>query len=265
MSLSPCSSSPFSSPFSSPDALVPGTPLIGVLDDLAIGLGAMKAYAAAALRRAVPGGLVLDLGCGTGPDLALLAAAGMRPIGLDRSAALLAEAAARLPSTPLVRSDAAALPFAAAAFDGCRIERVLQHVESPAAVLGEVARVVRPGGALAVFEPDWTTITIASELSEASEVDALFARARHPRIGGDLPDLVSAAGFAIDDVVTEASRTERPEGVPWDIDAVVGRANSEDRVDAATARRWLAEQRQRAADGRFEARWSKVLVVATRR
>ena len=49
-----------------------------------------------------------------------------------------------------------------AAFDGCRIDRVLQHIADPAAAIGEMVRVLRPGGVLVAFDNDWETLTVDS-------------------------------------------------------------------------------------------------------
>lgn len=53
------------------------------------------------------------------------------------------------------------LPFNTAAFEACRMERTLQHVRDPDAVVDEILRVLRPGGRVALLEPDWETLLIA--------------------------------------------------------------------------------------------------------
>lgn len=83
--------------------------------------------------------LWLDLGCGVGHDLDEGA------VGVDPSVALLTEARHRRPTTKLVAARGEGLPFRASIFEGCRIERVLQHVIDPSLVLREVfRRVDRP-------------------------------------------------------------------------------------------------------------------------
>jgi SAM-dependent methyltransferase len=52
-------------------------------------------------------------------------------------------------------ADAHSLPFASASFDGAWADRTFQHLADPAAALGEMARVVRPGGRLVVADPDY--------------------------------------------------------------------------------------------------------------
>jgi ubiquinone/menaquinone biosynthesis C-methylase UbiE len=55
---------------------------------------------------------------------------------------------------------AEALPFADASFDGALAARLLLHVADPAAVFGELARVLRPGGRLAAMDWDFDTVAV---------------------------------------------------------------------------------------------------------
>ena len=252
----------FTSVDASPDPAV----LVASLDRSAGWLAAMKAYVAATVATACPGGLVLDLGCGAGHDLRLLADAGLRAIGLDLSRVMVAEASRRVGSvTGLVQGDGVELPFADASFDACRTERVLQHVTGPGAMLAEVARVVRPGGLAAVFEPDWTSWRVDTTVTGAESIAAELHSIRQPAIGAQLPALVEEAGFRISDVVTEASVIYRLEDVPIGVETGLARAVDEGRVDTDLARRWLTEQHERDAAGTFRLHQAKVLVVAHRR
>ena len=54
------------------------------------------------------------------------------------------------------------MPYEDATFDGCRIDRVLQHIADPAAAIREMVRVLRPGGVLVAFDNDWETLTVDS-------------------------------------------------------------------------------------------------------
>lgn len=99
--------------------------------------------------RAGAGGCdVLDLGCGAGFVANELARAGHRVTGADLSEDAL-EVARRHDSTGGVRyerADACRLPYGAASFDAVCAMDFLEHVEEPAKVVAEVARVLRPGG-----------------------------------------------------------------------------------------------------------------------
>jgi demethylmenaquinone methyltransferase/2-methoxy-6-polyprenyl-1,4-benzoquinol methylase len=95
------------------------------------------------------GSTVLDLACGTGDLCRELAAAGHRPIGADLSFGMLA--AART-AAPLFQADALRLPVPDAAVDGVTCGFALRNFVDLPAFLAEVARVVRPGGRIALLE-----------------------------------------------------------------------------------------------------------------
>ncbi|MFH8435689.1 class I SAM-dependent methyltransferase [Streptomyces sp. NPDC018007] len=117
------------------------------------------AYAAAVgLLGLRPGDTVLDAGCGTGRALpALRAVVGPRGtvLGADLTPAMLAEAvrAGRGGSGALLRADVARLPLRDGGVDAVFGAGLLSHLARPEADVAELARVVRPGGALALFHP----------------------------------------------------------------------------------------------------------------
>ena len=99
---------------------------------------------------ALPSGArVLDLAAGTGDLCRDLAAAGHRPVGIDLSFGMLA--AART-DAPLVQADALRLPVGDGVADGVTCGFALRNLVDLAAFVGEVARVVRPGGRIAFLE-----------------------------------------------------------------------------------------------------------------
>ena len=176
------------------------------LDLTARGLAAMKHYIVAA-HDVAGSELVLDIGCGTGHDLDLLADAHIPALGIDPSTQLLEAAQRRLqvsrPGAPLLRATGEAIPLRDASVGGCRIERVLQHVADPALVLSEAVRCLRPGGLLTVFEPDWSSLRITSD---AFDSDASWlVRVKQPEIGRALWELVERAGCDVVDRVEELS------------------------------------------------------------
>jgi demethylmenaquinone methyltransferase / 2-methoxy-6-polyprenyl-1,4-benzoquinol methylase len=95
------------------------------------------------------GSLVLDAACGTGDLCRVLTDAGYWAVGLDNSAGMLAHANA---SVPLVLADALSIPFRTAAADGLTCGFALRNVVDLGRLFDEAARVVRPGGRMALLE-----------------------------------------------------------------------------------------------------------------
>jgi len=136
------------------------------LTRMAVELGAVKSGLHGLLRPA-PGAEVLDVGCGTGADVRALAAGDPgggggggcgRVTGVDNSTRLIDEARAQSAGLDLPVdfqvADAHELPFPDRSFDAVRAERVFMHLPQPDRALGEMIRVVRPGGRLLVADPD---------------------------------------------------------------------------------------------------------------
>ena len=96
----------------------------------------------------VPGGLVLDMGCGCGATLGLLRQAGYGVLGLDRQVQPQAVSAAGEACGRIIRADMARLPLAAGSVDGLVCECVLSLLADPLDVLRQCLRALRPGGVL---------------------------------------------------------------------------------------------------------------------
>lgn len=98
-------------------------------------------------------GVVLDLGCGTGALAQALLATGGRVVGLDFSLPMLAVARQRAAGRwAVVAGDALALPLANGSVAAVATAFTLRNVVDLPAALAELARVLRPGGRLAVLE-----------------------------------------------------------------------------------------------------------------
>jgi SAM-dependent methyltransferase len=111
--------------------------------------GALTAQTAGALLDAVGAKQdtrLLDVACGPGFIAGAAAQRGAAVVGLDFSAAMIAEARRRLPVLTFQEGDAEALPFDAASFDAVAMNFGLLHLARPDAALAEALRVLRPGG-----------------------------------------------------------------------------------------------------------------------
>lgn len=179
---------------------------------------------------------LLDLGTGTGGLLRELAHRKPRPhraLGVDRSAAMLA----RVPPLPsgwaTTVADARALPFESGSFDAagaCYLLHVLSGADQRA-VLGELLRVLRPGGRLVVVTPAIPARGAARWIARALD---WLAADRPDRYGGlralDPRGKLVRAGFEILETrwsargyVAICVLARRPAG-PTALDAAVGEA-----------------------------------------
>lgn len=162
---------------------------------------------------------VLEVGCGTGAMLRSLARrAGFdgSAIGIDQSPAFI-EAAGRFAAAEGVADrlrfevgDAHRMAFPDASFDAVIVNTVMSHVGDPGAVMAELARVLRPGGKLVIFDGDYASLTYAyadaglGQLMDKALAEATF---NNPRIMRDLARLLRAHGLELlsawGDAVTE--------------------------------------------------------------
>jgi ubiquinone/menaquinone biosynthesis C-methylase UbiE len=117
------------------------------------------------LAPATTGQQILDVGCGIGYSamrLAEVVGASGHVVGVDKNEVFIREAQRRadergLPVTFQV-GDAVSLEFPDHSFDLCRTERMLMYLDQPEQGLDELIRVLRPGGALVIFEFDYDAI-----------------------------------------------------------------------------------------------------------
>ncbi|MDQ3785459.1 MAG: ubiquinone/menaquinone biosynthesis methyltransferase [Actinomycetota bacterium] len=96
-----------------------------------------------------PASVVLDVACGTGDFCRELEARGFRANGFDNSGGMLGRART---AAPLVQADALALPVAGGAADGVTCGFALRNVAGLERLFFELARILRPGGRIAILE-----------------------------------------------------------------------------------------------------------------
>jgi demethylmenaquinone methyltransferase/2-methoxy-6-polyprenyl-1,4-benzoquinol methylase len=129
--------------------------------------------------RLTPGATVVDLACGTGDLCRELTRSGLTPIGADLSFGMLANART---AAPLIHTDALRLPFPDAALDGATCGFALRNFVDLPAFLVELARVLRPGGRIALLD----VATPPNRLLRAGH--SIYFGKVVPRIGALLSD-----------------------------------------------------------------------------
>jgi SAM-dependent methyltransferase len=139
----------------------------------ALGLGgAAEKEVTEELLELAKGDVVLDVACGPGNItrrlLSHVGAAGLA-VGVDVSEPMLARAVAdtHAPNATYVRADAQQLPFRDASFDAVCCYAALYLVEDPFAVISELARVLSPGGRIAVLTSVYRGPLVMRALSRA--------------------------------------------------------------------------------------------------
>ena len=152
-----------------------------------------------------PGDRVLDMGCGGGRHAFSVYRRGADVVALDMSEKDLREVEVMFRAMELegevpagatataVRGNAYALPFADASFDRVIAAEVLEHLPDDVDAMTELARVLRPGGLIAVTVPRWGPEKVCWALSE----DYHEVEGGHVRIyrGSELVSRLKATGL----------------------------------------------------------------------
>ena len=124
---------------------------------------------------------VLDVGCGTGKQLAANRTRfpGLALIGVDRSIEMLRIARRRDPSVAWVHGDGQALPLVSSTVDYVTNQYSYPHIPDKRAFVREVFRVIRPGGCFVIQNidpwsmPDWIIYRFFPEAREVDYIDFL--------------------------------------------------------------------------------------------
>jgi len=153
-----------------------------------------------------PGERLLDVGCGCGAVLGILAGAhpGMTFAGIDREprqieAARRHLAALGVTDADLRVGDAAAMPWPDGSFDHAYLMWFVEHVPRIGPILAEVRRVLRPGGTITINETEYESYQVWPENADWDHLEA--AMFRHfqdhgqPHAGRRLGPLLLEAGF----------------------------------------------------------------------
>lgn len=158
------------------DAIAPRYDLVNRVMTFGMDVGWRRATVAAL---ALSPGVVLDIAAGTGDLCRELGARGHTAVGVDLSWEMLAHARTE---APLVQADALHLPLPAGAVDGATCGFALRNLADLPVFFAELARVVRPGGRIALLEVAEPTSALLRR------GHALYFTKVVPRIGGWLSD-----------------------------------------------------------------------------
>jgi ubiquinone/menaquinone biosynthesis C-methylase UbiE len=145
--------------------------------------------------KGAPGRRLADIGGGTGNYALALRREGWEPVVVDRSAEMLARAAAKGLET--VEADAQRLPFADGSFDAATMISMLHHVEDRGAALAEARRILRNGGRLVLkgfTAEDAATLWILDYFPSSRT----WMEATHPPLAAILEELPDARLFAVE-------------------------------------------------------------------
>ena len=215
---------------------------------------------------------VLDLGCGTGVMARAIAAredfAGT-VTGVDQSPDFIA-AAERLAAGAGIEflvGDAHALDLPAASFDAVVAHTLVSHVRDPLAVLAQAARVIRPGGSVAVFDGDYASLTFGASdprLGEAMEAAFRSIIMSAPRVMRELPRLLPQARLRLTATQPHVLAEAGTSGFFLNLaETYAPLAASAGLLPTADVDAWLADQRRSAEDGTFFAACNYYAYVAT--
>ncbi|OBA85687.1 hypothetical protein A5662_04085 [Mycobacteriaceae bacterium 1482268.1] len=225
------------------------------------------------LLAAKPGGNILEVGCGLGDDAAAIAqrvAPGGSVVAVDGSQAMVDAARERhgdRAGLSFCLADATKLPYEDGVFDGCRIDRVLQHIPNPAAAIREMTRVLRPGGVLVAFDNDWETLTVdsADRALTRTILNAWCDRFPSGWVGRRMRGLFLEAGLVDVEthpktlVITDLDVADRL----YSFFATADRLANTGTIGPDDAERWRSELRKADAAGRFFTSYTGFLVSGT--
>jgi ubiquinone/menaquinone biosynthesis C-methylase UbiE len=231
-----------------------------------------RALATSALSL-VDGDRVLDIGCGPGFHTAELAA-GVGPngvvTGVDISETMLAiarERCAELPNSVLLTGSATDLPVPDQSVDAAVAVQVLEYVEDIGTALGELRRVLVPGGRVAIIDVDWSTLSWHSSDTERMRaiVTTWDQHLAHPSLPRWLGAALKDAGFMDVAVVGHSfvNTSFDPDGYSYGLLPIVSEFAKQNHQPREVVDAWASDLEARANTDTYFFSVTKFLFTAT--
>jgi ubiquinone/menaquinone biosynthesis C-methylase UbiE len=220
----------------------------------------------------LPGLRLLDVGCGTGDYLRVMAplVAPGDAMGIDLSAELVKRAelmaTGEQPNLSFHVADVYDLPFADASFDRVTATQVMVHLSHPWTAISEMRRVLVPGGRLAIAEWDWDSTCLAVTDRDLGRqfTHLLCDQMNNGLISRELSSELLARGFVEVKVVPEI-RIQRDLGAvhEWLIRPAIQEFLRTGKLTEAEGAALLDDLQQRGATGRYFLARTYYVTVAT--
>jgi ubiquinone/menaquinone biosynthesis C-methylase UbiE len=218
------------------------------------------------------GDRVLDVGCGTGDDVRMLAplvGPDGHVIGIDASETMISVARDRSRVSSLLVEfavgDAAKLDFSDNTFNACRCETVLMHLDGePARAITEMARVTRAGGRVVVSDFHWDALVIDHPDRRLTRtiVHTACDMIRHGWIGSQLPRLMADAGLIDIQVEGHALRVAH-QVMRYVLNGPLTNAQQQGHLDETDVTQWWRPLDEAEARGQFLATMLTFIVSGT--
>ncbi len=215
---------------------------------------------------------VLDIGCGTGGYLRIMAplVAPGPAVGIDLSATLIARAqqlaAADEANVSFRVGDAYDLPFPDASFDRVVASQVLLHLAEPWRAVAQMRRVLVPGGLLSIGEWDWDNTCLAVTDRELGRrfTHLLCDQMRNGLIVRELPWQLARHGFTQVAVTPQVRLSRELDAAhEWLIEPVAHEFVRTGAITSEESARLLDDLRDRARTGRYFLARTYYSVLAT--